>query len=343
MADALGTPGGVVSAKDHRLANGGLLATQGSSTLDARTGVMWGPGTTALVTGTSATAPMTVSIAPHHAVSSRGAGDGPYLGPTLESSTTVTIAAAPGSNSRIDVVYAKQGDTASSISPDGASAPVYGVVQGTASATPAKPSLSGVVGAVEIATVQVAAGATATNGAGVTISNTAAQVVARGALIPVRNQAEQDALTTFPGLRIHRLDTGRGYVYHSSWTQMYGPLLTPVALPVNSNMGSFGSGFSTPRYVKDLDGFVHLMGFAKLLADVPAATSKTVVNVGGMPAGYRPTAGAESVMGLYNGYQAIRFDIAADGSVILVNNTVITLVASGSYIQLGNAKYPTFG
>lgn len=208
MADAFGTPGGFTSAKDQRLDQGGLLATSGATTLDVRTGVLWGPGTTTLVTGTSATGTMTVSIAPHHAVTSRGAGDGPYLGPTLESSTTVNIGAAPASNSRIDVVYEKQADAAATISPDGATAPEYGVVPGTASATPTKPSLASVVGAVEIATVQVASTATSTLGAGVTITNTALQTVARGAAIPVRNTTERAALTTFTGLTIARLDDG---------------------------------------------------------------------------------------------------------------------------------------
>jgi hypothetical protein len=185
MANALGTPGGVVSDENHRLAIAAMIAA-GTTILDARLGVLVGPGTTALVTGTSATGTMTVGIAAHTVVSSRSTGDGAYLGPTLEAATTVNIAAAPGSNSRIDVVYAKQNDTGSTVSPDtGTTQPLYGVVTGTALVSPTKPPIP--VGAVELATVQVAVGATSTNGAGVTITNTIPQTVARGGIHPVRS------------------------------------------------------------------------------------------------------------------------------------------------------------
>lgn len=209
MANALGTPGGVVTDEHHRLDQAGLLAAQTSS-LAVRTGVMAGPGSTAIVTGTSATGTMTVNIAAHHWVSTRGTADGVYLG-TKEASTTVNIAAAPGSNSRIDVVWSKQNDSGSTISADGSTAESYGVTTGTAAASPTKPAIP--VGAVEIATVTVAVGATNTLGAGVTIANTAAQVVARGARIPVRTQAERDALTVYGGLEVYRIDTGAVELY----------------------------------------------------------------------------------------------------------------------------------
>lgn len=204
MSDALGTPGGVISDEDHRLALAGLIAAQ-STSIAARTGVMWGPGTSAIITGTSATGTMTVNVGVHHWVSSRAAADGVYLG-AKEASTTVNIAAAPGANSRIDVVYAKQNDAGSTISPDGSTGEFYGVVTGTAAASPVKPSLP--VGAVEIGTVTVAAGATNTSGAGVTINNTAPLTVARGADVPVRSATERDALTKFTGLTVKRLDSG---------------------------------------------------------------------------------------------------------------------------------------
>jgi hypothetical protein len=93
---------------------------------------------------------------------------------------------------------------------------VYAVAQGTAAASPTKASLP--VGATELATVQVAAGATSTNGAGVTITNTARQAVARGARVPVRSQAERDALTAYAGLEVYRLDTG----YPERYSAAYG-------------------------------------------------------------------------------------------------------------------------
>jgi hypothetical protein len=210
---SLAVGGGVTAPRDGRHATGALLAVQGPTDLDIRTGVMWGPGSTALVTGTSATGPMTVQIGVHHAVTSRGTANGPYVGPTLDAATTVNIGAAPASGqSRIDVVYVKQQDGNSGVpSPDVTTAPLYGVLAGAAATTglQVKPDLTTIVGAEELATVQVAAGATATNGSGVTITNTAKPTVARGARVPVRTQASRDALTAFPGLEVYRLDTGQ--------------------------------------------------------------------------------------------------------------------------------------
>lgn len=209
MSDALGTGGAPspVSAADHRLALAGLIAAAGPG-MAARTGILMAPGATALLTGTSATGTMTVNIAAHHWVTSRADADGVYIG-AKEATSTVNIAAAPGSNSRIDLVYAKQNDTAvsTSVSPDGTQGPEYGVVTGTPAVTPVKPALP--VGAIELGTVTVAAGATATNGAGVTIANSGPLTTVRGGLLPVRTQTERLALATYQTLQVLELDNGR--------------------------------------------------------------------------------------------------------------------------------------
>jgi hypothetical protein len=226
VADALHTPG-ATSAADARLADAGLIAAHGAG-MAVRTGVLYGPGATGLVTGTAATAPMTVQVAAHHWVTTRGPADGVYRG-AAEAVRTVNIAAAPAANSRIDVVYVKQNDTASTISPDGTTGDVYAVAQGTAAATPAKPAIP--VGAEELATITVAAGATATNGAGVTITNTARLTTGRGAPVPVRNAAERDALTSYPGLKVFRIDLGYEELYASTttgWLPIGARRATPV-------------------------------------------------------------------------------------------------------------------
>lgn len=205
MADALHVAG-VVSAQEARLDDGGLVAVQGPSALDIRTGVMVGPGATALVTGTGATAPMTVNVAAHHWVTARSSAGGPYRG-TKEASTTVTIQPAPGSGTRIDVVYEKmQDNTAGLTPPDGAVGELYAVLTGTVGA--GKPNLATIPGAEELATVAVSAGATATNGAGVVITNTARLTATRGGLVAVRSDAERDALTPYYGLQIVEVHTG---------------------------------------------------------------------------------------------------------------------------------------
>ncbi|MDP5182187.1 hypothetical protein QOZ88_06020 [Blastococcus sp. BMG 814] len=202
--DALAVGGGVTDPRDARHAVGGLLALQGPSALDVRTGVLVGPGSTQLITGTSKTSPMSVQIGAHVAVTSRGAANGAYLGPTLEAPTEVNVELAPASGSRIDVVYVKQRDTTSGVpTPDATTGPLYGVLTGQVSTgTPVKPSLTDIVGAEELGTVQVSAGATSTNGSGVVITNTARQSVPRGAPVPVRSKAERDALQAYPGLEV---------------------------------------------------------------------------------------------------------------------------------------------
>ena len=197
MGDALHVNGGVTDAREARLAQAGLIAVQGPSMLDARTGVMAGPNATALVTSTTSTAPMRVSVAAHQWVTTRGSANGPYLG-VLEAPTTVDIAAAPGSGTRIDVIYVKQQDSTPGVpTADATTAPLYGVKAGTVGG--GKPTLTDIVGAEELATVQVNAGATATNGAGVTITNTARVTAARGAPVVCRTLTEANTMTGYPG------------------------------------------------------------------------------------------------------------------------------------------------
>jgi hypothetical protein len=230
MADALHTHGAVVSAQEARVDDGGLIAVQGPGALDVRTGVMIGPGATGVVTGTASTAPMRVAIAPHHWVTSRGSANGPYRGAN-EASRTVDIAAAPGSGTRTDVVYVKQNDATAGVpSPDATTGEFYGVVTGTVGA--GKPTLP--VGAEELATVAVSAGATATNGAGVLITNTARLTNARGAPIPVRTIAERDALPKWVGLTVQFVaDAGiflAGTVH--TWNGTYWRQLGPAVIGV---------------------------------------------------------------------------------------------------------------
>jgi hypothetical protein len=272
MSDANGTPAvagvGVVDGKDYRINQAGLIAPQTSS-LAVRTGVMIAPGSTALVTGTAATGTMTVSIAAHHWVTTRGTADGIYLG-AKEAAGTVNIAAAPGANSRIDVVYVRQTDASSTISPDAATAEEYGVVTGTAAASPTKPPLTSVPGAVELATVTVAVGATATNGANVTINNTALQVSARGARVWVHNQAERDALTAFPGLEVYRIDTGAVETYPisgSTWASVIPGIALPRARQTSTLTGKASAtqvGFGTTA---ELTTTANRSGFFTEVAD----------------------------------------------------------------------------
>lgn len=202
IRDALHTAGAVVSAEEARLSQAAAWARSGTG-VGARLGVVYA-GVSALVAGTSTTAPsMTVTVAPLHYIGQKAAAEGVYVGAS-PATVTVDVAAAPGSNSRIDVVYVMQRDSGSTTSPDGIIQGEVGVVTGTAGVTPAKPAIP--VGAVEVGTVTVAAGATATTGPQVTIATTCQWTALVGAPIPVRSQTERDALTQYDGLMVTRLD-----------------------------------------------------------------------------------------------------------------------------------------
>lgn len=209
--NALFTHTGSTDAQHARLAMGGLIAVQGPSALDIRTGVLVAPGSRSLITGTSSTGPMKVSVAAHQWVTSRGAANGPYLG-KLAAATLVDIAVAPGSGTRVDVVWDKQQDSTLGVpSPDGVTAPQVGVTTGVVGQ--GKPAIP--VGASELGTVTVTAGATRTDSAGVTIAQTARQTAARGARIPVLDAADRDGITPYRSLPVYRLDLGREQVYGS--------------------------------------------------------------------------------------------------------------------------------
>lgn len=197
---------GGTDAQHARLALAGLLAGQGNDPLDVRTGVLTGPGSTDLITATSDTAPMTVALRPHNTVTSRGVANGPYLG-ALPTDVFVDIDAAPASGTRIDIVYELQADSTPGVpDPDTTTERVYGVLTGEPGA--GAPDLADIVGAEELGTIAVSAGATRTTDAQVLITNTARQTAPRNTPVPVRDEADRDTLTLFPGLTVFRLDLG---------------------------------------------------------------------------------------------------------------------------------------
>lgn len=291
MGDALHTDGAVVSAQEARLADAGLITAQGPTLLDVRTGVLIGPGAAALVTGTASTAPMQYAIAPHQWVTSRGAAQGPYRG-SLDAVQLVDTTAAPGSGSRIDLIYEKQGDSTPGVpTPDATTAPIYGVVQGQAtSGTPAKPALP--VGAIEVASVRVDAGATRTDGAGITISQTARLTAARGAPIPVRSQADRDALTAYDGMSVKRLDAGGAEEHRIDgtwWRVSVGGLFSDAPASYGAAFEPYGA---TPlRAHRDQNGMVTLDGLIRN----PVEVTNLVGTWFTLPTAYRPAVGAPRV------------------------------------------------
>jgi len=196
----LGTYGnavGVVTPLDHKLADASLI-TKASGNL-IRTGLFWG-GTATIVTGTAG---MAYSVAGYTCATTRGVSSGAVIGGN-DGALSVSTSAAPGSNSRYDVVYHWHRE----FSLDGTdSNPVIGVIQGTAAASPTVPSLAAFPGAIALATILVPAGVTATN-SGTTITQTAPFTATAGAAIMFRNLTEANAATVIDGTRGMLLDTG---------------------------------------------------------------------------------------------------------------------------------------
>lgn len=136
-----------------------------------------------------------------------------------DGTATVTLAVAPPSNSRIDVIYVKQNESASP-GTDADNLPYLAAITGTASASPVKPAIPS--GALELATVTIPAGVVATNAGGVLIAQTAPFTTATGGVLTVRTQAELNALTNMPpGQQVFVMADNTSWVQSgASWLQL---------------------------------------------------------------------------------------------------------------------------
>lgn len=192
--------GAGTSPKGARLANGGLLAHDGSTPLGVRKGVLVDGGGP-VVTGAAG---MTYAVRAFVAVTMATSTNGPTVVPN-DAAVSVATTVAPGSNSRIDVIWVRQ----KLLTGDGGSETTnlaeIGVTQGVAGASPAVPTIP--TGALSLATVNVPAGTVATSG--LTFTQTHPWAVANGAPIPVRNDTERAALTAFDGLIVNNLTAKR--------------------------------------------------------------------------------------------------------------------------------------
>lgn len=255
--DSLFTAGLVLSAQEARTGLSALVARDGAG---ARLGVFY-EGSQSLIAGTATTTPsMQVSVSPLAFCGQKASGEGVYVGRSV-GTVLVDIAAAPASNSRIDVVYVMQRDANSTTSPDSVTQGEVGVVTGTAAVSPTKPAIP--AGAVEVGTVTVSSGVTATTNAGVTIATTCTWTAAAGSPIPVVSQAQRDALSKFVGLQVKRLD-GSGAVQTwkgSVWDP--DPLDTGwVALTLNSGgvAGTFTAVTGYPLQYRQVGNRVWVRG-----------------------------------------------------------------------------------
>lgn len=204
----------------------GLLVP--SSVLGARQGILPAPGDPLRVTGTAG---WEYSVNAGHVATSRSDADGSTLFGNDGTTLTPAVSAAPGSGSRYDLIYMRHLDPDQG---EGDPTVVVGVVEGTASGTPVKPAVP--AGAVVVAEALMAAGATSTNHANVTITQVLGKTVARGGIIPVANATERDALPMWEGLYADQADTDQLYRCDGTAWEVRGP--------VQPTRGSFSGDIS---------------------------------------------------------------------------------------------------
>lgn len=179
-------------APDVRLALAGLMIRDGSGL--ARSGFFPNRSVTATVTPRT---DMSVDIGYFNAAIAVSTASGPLFFGNDGTVTSAALAAAPASNSRYDLVYVQHGLS---------SVPVFGVVTGTASATPVVPTLP--ANSIAIATVLVPSTATTTSSSGVVINEVFPYTGTVGSPIWMRNSTERDAASLSFGAQVRRLDMG---------------------------------------------------------------------------------------------------------------------------------------
>lgn len=178
-----------------------------------------------LVTGNSNS--MSVTVHPFNAVLNR-------YGALLiqnDGAVKVQLDAAPSANSRIDVVYVKQNEKRSPMS-DSSDVPAFGVVKGTAAATPVAPSVP--AGALALAQVLLPAGVSNTAASGVVITQTYIGAAMKGDMLRVRTSAQRDAMTMVPeGTLLHNVADGCDYVRKGSKWRGWNMPWTDIHLGTN--------------------------------------------------------------------------------------------------------------
>lgn len=225
----------------------------------------------------TATGTMNVSVARFQGVAVRDAG---VVLLANDGATNVLLDAAPVSNSRIDLVYAKQNDASSTVTaPDANNVAAFGVAKGTAAATPTKPAIP--AGALELATVQIPSTATATNSSGVVITQTAQFTAAAGGVVPFRTKAEMDLWTTAgAGQMAGVIATGGVYGrVAGAWLLASSPKRSGVVAPVDVNYT-----VSAEASLTSVDNVATVQ--LNVLKNVGTFTSNTAVAQ--IPVGFRP-------------------------------------------------------
>lgn len=212
-----------------RLALSGLIASDGTSALAIRQGVFY-DGQGSVVVGNTDTGTMSYSVrAAVFALPLLGVTSSGAVVAVNDALFKATTTAAPGSNSRIDVIWVRQHAVASDGGPDANNIFEIAVTQGTAAASPSVPAIP--TGAMALAQAVMTSGSTSTNA--LAFTQVHGWTAAAGAPIPVRNSTERNALTEYDGMRCYRLDTRSFETWWSSdsgWHRDPAPFPFPDAV-----------------------------------------------------------------------------------------------------------------
>lgn len=330
--DAIGT-----TPQEARLAIAGLLAenTPGSP----RQGLLHQASATP-VTGA---ATMTYTVSPINPVLVRSANDGVYL-PTLTGVTTVGTLDAPASGSRIDLIWVKQNDGDRG---DADNTAVLGVTQGDAAPIPIRPNISVPAGAYVLASKVVAAGETNTL-IGAPVLQEWVHTVARGAVIPVKNAADQAAVAPGPGISVRRLDLPQTPTFTGDGTKWVG--LGWVDIPV-LDTNKWEPQQADKAQLSARSDRIQLRGkfkYKSATAATAGMTSSTAIQIGRIPEGYRPSATmafiAIAIWGATNNHSPCRIEIQADGLILLFGIALQGVatpfsVTTNTYVYLSSISY----
>lgn len=221
---------GIGARKDATRGTSPIEVRKTVAALFARPGVLPG-GANPLVTGDSTWA-YNIGIA--NFVTSHGASDGDQLygndSVALIGATGIgsTVPIAPSAGlQRIDIAWTRHPTNLENA--DTSSEPLFGVESGTAaSSNPVAPTIP--AGALELGRNLMTSAATSTLSAGNTITQSSLYTALRGAPVPVRNQAERDAVPVFDGQRAYRLDIDIVETYNgTAWIRPPGSTMgTPT-------------------------------------------------------------------------------------------------------------------
>lgn len=247
----------------------------------------------------------------------------------------VTLAAAPSANRRIDLVYVTARSTSAPWG-DTADTPAFGVIQGIASATPVAPSLPpALADALPLFTVEIAAGATTTQAAGVIITQVFPYTAAAGGTVVVRNLVELAAWEPADGARAFAISDKAWYLRRAgSWA--VSPDSETPWVPIHGLFGIAGSwpnlaGFATG--VKRVGDWVHIRG---ALSNTGNFTS--FATLGNAPIGWRPDSGGGEYFQVLQGGSASpkQIRLLADGTL-----QVHSLGQTGAAWIFANISYHT--